>query len=128
MTPGDERFSTGALTIDAVFAGPGSALVLKWRGKSTDRMASKLLGPFLGAALDRARTLGVPLEMHFEELDYLNSSTVTALIQLVQDARNKSVRLAIVFDSRVRWQRLTFDALKVFVTGDGAFELRATSN
>lgn len=127
MTTGEERFSTGALTIDAEFAGPGSALTLKWRGKSTDRMASKLLAPFLGAAIDRARTLGVPLELHVEGLDYLNSSTVTAIIQLIKDARGKSVRLAVVFDPRLRWQRLTFDALKVFASGEGWFELRPTS-
>ena len=127
MATGDDRFSNGVLTIDAEFVGPGSPLTLTWRGKSTDRAASKLLGPFLIASIDRARTLGVPVEMHFEKLDYLNSSTVTAIIQIAQDARRKSVRLAIVFDPSLRWQRLTFDALKVFVTGDGAFELRPTS-
>lgn len=125
MATGEDSFSAGALTIDAVLA--GSTLTLTWRGKSSDRMASKLLAPFLATAIDRARTESVPLELHFEGLDYLNSSTVTAIIQAVQRARNKSVRLSVVFDPRLRWQRLTFDALKVFVTGDGWFELRPTS-
>jgi hypothetical protein len=128
VTSGEDRFSTGALTIDTVLAGPGSALTLTWRGKSTDRMASKLLGPFLARAIDRARTHGAPLELHFEGLDYLNSSTVTAIIQAIQGARDKSVRLAVVFDPRLRWQRLTFDALKVFAGGDGGFELRPTTH
>lgn len=90
-------------------------------------MASKLLGPFLAGAIDRAHAQGVPLELHFEGLDYLNSSTVTAIIQAIQGARDKAVRMAVVFDPRLRWQRLTFDALKVFVSGDGWFELRPTS-
>lgn len=122
-----DRFSAGALTIDAVLAGPGSPLTLTWLGRSTDRMAAKLLGPFLGQAIERARSQGVPLELHFEGLDYLNSSTVTAIIQIVQRARDRSVRLAVVFDPSLRWQRLTFDALRVFATGDGWFELRPTS-
>lgn len=124
MTAGEERFSAGGLTIDSVQAA-GSALTLTWRGKSTDRAASRLICPFLASAVDRAGADGVPLEMHFEQLDYLNSSTVTAIIQIIQIAHVKSVRLAIVFDPRLRWQRLTFDALKVFARGDGWFAMRA---
>lgn len=127
MTAGEDRFSAGGLTIDGAQAGPGAALTLTWRGKSTDRAASKVISPFLARAVDSAGAQGVPLEMHFERLDYLNSSTVTAIIQIIQLAHDRSVRLAIVFDPRLRWQRLTFDALKVFARGDGWFEMRAAA-
>jgi hypothetical protein len=60
----------------------------------------------------------VGLELHFEELDYFNSSTITSLIQLIQEARAKGIPLTYVYDPALRWQKLSFDALRVFV-GDG---------
>jgi hypothetical protein len=98
-----------------------------WSGKSNDRHPGKILGPYFAKMLDRVATQSVPLELHFETLDYLNSSTITAIIQLIQDARAKAVKLVIVFDPSRRWQKLSFDALKVFARDDGLMELRPTN-
>jgi hypothetical protein len=64
-----------------------------------------------------------PVEVHFEHLEYFNSATVTVIVQMIHDARARSVRLSLVYDPTLHWQRLSFDALRVFAK-DGMMEIR----
>jgi hypothetical protein len=121
----DDRLSAGDLTIDPVQTQRGTPIGLLWKGKSNDRHPGKILGPYFSRMLDLASAQQVPLELHFETLEYLNSSTITAIIQVIQDARARSVKLVLAYDPSKRWQKLSFDALKVFVRDDGLIELRA---
>ena len=124
MLSAEDKLLSGDLTIEAVQRGAGAPLGLVWTGKSNDRQPGKILGPYFGKMLERAAAEGFPLELHFETLDYLNSSTIAAIIQMIQDSRARGVKLAIVFDPSRRWQKLSFDALRVFVRDDGMIELR----
>ncbi len=126
MLGATEQLSAGDLTIVPRQSGAGAALELLWSGKSNDRQPAKILGPYFGRMIEHARSQSVPMELHFETLDYLNSSTITAIIQVIQDARAQGVKLVIVFDPGRRWQKLSFDALRVFVRDDGLVELRPT--
>jgi hypothetical protein len=111
----------GDLTIEVV---PDSLPIrLVWLGKSNDRQPGKVLQPFFASALEAAFTKKTGLELHFEKLEHFNSSTVTAIIQLVQEARQKGVKLTLAFDPSLKWQRLSFDALRVFVKNDGLLEM-----
>lgn len=114
----------GDLEIDAVEDEASRLVVLTWRGKSNARQADKVIGPYLEAALSRAQQLAGVLELHFEQLAHFNSSTIASVIQLIQLARARQARLVIYSDPRRQWQRLSFDALRVFVRPDGLFELR----
>jgi hypothetical protein len=104
---------------------PGDAVRLRWAGKSNDRQPAKTVGPYLHTALNEAARSGGALELCFESLQHLNSSTIALIVELVQRARQKGVRLALVYDPRVRWQKLSFEALRVFAK-DGLLELRPT--
>lgn len=126
MLGSEEKLSAGDLTIVPRQARAGAALELVWSGKSNDRQPGKILGPYFNKAIQHAASQSVPLELHFETLDYLNSSTITAIIQVIQEARGRGVKLVIVFDPNRRWQKLSFDALRVFVRDDGLVELRPT--
>lgn len=121
-----EPLAVGDLTIDAV-EDEASRVVLTWRGKSNARQADKIVGPYLEGALARSQALGGPLELHFEHLAHFNSSTIASVIQLIQTARARGARLVVYSDPRRQWQRLSFDALRVFVRPDGLFELREGS-
>jgi hypothetical protein len=87
---------------------------LDWKGKSNDRQPRKILDPFFVQVSDAALDQKAGVEMHFEALEYFNSSTITAIIQLIQDLRAKKVSLEIQYDSSIKWQKLSFDALKIF--------------
>jgi hypothetical protein len=126
---GVESFVIGDLRIEAKLVDePGDlrSLCLSWHGKSNARQADQLLLPYLGRALDRAVADGRLLELHFETLSHFNSSTIASLIQLIQSAQARTARMVVVFDPRRQWQRLSFDALQVFVGQDGCFELRTS--
>jgi hypothetical protein len=44
------------------------------------------------------------------------------VFELIQEARAKSVPLLINYDGKVTWQKVTFEALRVFVKHDGLLE------
>jgi hypothetical protein len=98
---------------------------LAWSGKSNDRQPGKALDPFFAAVVKEATEKGVGIEMRFERLEHFNSATITSLIGLVQQARSKGIKLALVFDKTLKWQKLSFDALRVLGKGDGLLEIRS---
>src|SRR5687768_7346255 len=105
---------SGALSIDVRAVDGPARLELTWRGKSNDRYPAKLLAPFFGEVLAAAQRESRLVELRFDALEHFNSSTVGALIELIQRAREAKVRLIVGYDAQIGWQRLSFDALKVF--------------
>ena len=118
-----ERFTTGELTIEP--RERPDAVELCWLGKSNARAADRLVGAYLEQALGRARELGVALELRFEKLLHFNSSTIASVIRLIEAARAHKTRLVLYSDPSREWQRLAFDALRVFVQPDGLFDVRS---
>jgi len=114
----------GDLRIEAVADEISPAVQLMWRGKSNNRHPGEALAPYFRDALATAGARKVPVELHFEKLEHFNSSTITAIIQLIQDARARSIKLVLVYDQGLKWQKLSFDALRVFAK-DELLELRA---
>lgn len=127
MAPGVEALRAGDLRIDVDELAEPPRLVLRWSGRSADRYPGRALGPFFAEALARAEALGAEVELRFHALEHFNSSTITAVIELLQDARRRGVRLVVAYDGSLKWQRLCFDALRVFVQGDALLELRPTA-
>ena len=119
-----EELRAGDLHITADTGAAESPIRLTWLGKSTDRYPAKILMPYLGKALAAAAERKTSVELHFEKLEHFNSSTITALIQLIQEGRQAGVTLAFVHDPMLKWQKLSFDALRVFAK-DGLLEIRA---
>ncbi|RYE92066.1 MAG: hypothetical protein EOO75_07505 [Myxococcales bacterium] len=118
-----EDLIAGDLKIQVVQRAPAT-LELLWTGKSNARNPTATLQPYFSQALAVAAEQKHALELHFEKLEHFNSSTITAIIQLIQEARTKGVKLTIVFDHGVKWQKLSFDALRVFSKGDGLLEFK----
>jgi hypothetical protein len=116
----------GDLTID-VDDGTAGVLRLDWRGKSNHRQPDTVLAPFFADVTSRAVSGQRALEMHFEQLEFFNSSTITAIIQYVKELRDRKVKLTVSFDERHRWQKIFFDALCIFDKGDGLFTIRSSS-
>ena len=68
------------------------------------------------------------LEQSLIELVKIRASQINGCAYCInmhtQDARKHGVRLVFVFKQSARWQKVTFEALRVFVKDDGLFELR----
>lgn len=116
LVAGDLRLAVNPARADAI--------ELAWLGRSNDRYPGKLLAPYWQTALIEAAERAVPIELHFEKLEHFNSSTISVLIQFIQEARNRGARLVMVYDQALKWQKLSFDAMRVFVT-DELFQLRS---
>ena len=119
-----ENLAAGDLTVEAVTPTAGGPIQLLWQGKSNDRHPGKILGPFFASVLGVAAEERTAIEMHFEKLEHFNSSTITAVIQVIQDARKRGVKLVFVYDQGLKWQKLSFDALRIFEKPDGMLTFR----
>lgn len=120
-----DSLTEGDLSIE-VDEAPDGAIRCVWKGKSSARQPGKVLSPYFESLLSAAADKGAALEMHFDRLEHFNSSTITALIRLIQSARKSKVRLVMVYDQNLKWQRLSFDVLRVFEKSDDLFRLRAS--
>jgi hypothetical protein len=106
-----DQFTLGDLNAKLERDGTG-ILAIRMTGKSASREAGKVLAPMLDRALELARTESRLLSMRFEALEYFNSSTIAALVQFIRAAQEAGVSLEVVYDSRQKWQSMSFDALK----------------
>ena len=117
-----EGFATGELLID-VREKDASTLACIWQGRSTDRDPGAALNPYFETLLEAARERDASLEMRFESLEHFNSSTIASLIRFIQTARSRAVPLTLVYDASLKWQRLSFEALRVLDKNDRLLEL-----
>jgi hypothetical protein len=119
-----ERQIFGDLTI-AVDRATSGWLSLAWTGRSNSRDPAHVLDPLFRSIADEAQANDKSVEMRFDELEFFNSATITSLIQFVQEMSRRETRLVLIFDSARRWQKLSFEVLRIFEKADGLLELRA---
>lgn len=89
-----------------------SALHVRLAGRSASREAGKALAPLFDGILGDAKAEGRALFLHFEGLEYFNSSTIAALVQFIRAVSDRQVPLTLVYDGKQRWQAMSFDALR----------------
>lgn len=112
----------GELTIEPRHDEPG-AVDLFWRGKSNDRHPARTVVPYVVDVLAHAHAEQAVVNLHFELIEHMNSSTITAIIQIIQEAKVRGAQLAILFDPCKTWQKLSFEALGVFAKDGGTLRL-----
>lgn len=117
-----QELRSGELQIDARIE--PERVHLAWQGRSSARDPRSVLVPYFERAISVAHERAVPVEMHFEDLAYFNSSTIAALIDGIRLASERGVPVVMVYKQDVRWQRMSFDALRAF-TRQHDFQLRA---
>jgi hypothetical protein len=118
-----DNLQSGDLTIE-VAETPDAVVRCTWKGKSNERNPPEVLKPWFEKLLADVGGKQGTIEMHFEKIEHFNSSTITALIRLIQSCRKSNIKLVMVYDQTLKWQRLSFDALRVFEKNDDLFHLR----
>ena len=73
---------------------PGQ-LVLNWLGRSASRSPGAVLHPWFEELFGVARDRGTSVEMRFERLEHFNSSTIAVLIQLINSAQDRRIKIAL---------------------------------
>ncbi len=100
------------------------SIVATWTGKSVDRNPSKFLRPMLADILQRSNGAKKKIILDFQKLDFMNSSTITPIIKILERAKRSKVRLIVKYNKLLKWQDLSFSALKIFQTEDKRIEVR----
>ena len=99
-------------------------IYVEWQGKSTARDPGRFILPVLSRALGLADEQGKAVVLDFCKLEYMNSSTVTPLIRILDRAKRGNTLLTVVYNRALKWQMLNFTALEVFHTQDERIHIR----
>jgi hypothetical protein len=112
-------FTNNKLTIEVTES--SDRIVFTFKGKSVDRDPGNFLTPLIQEGLNRAQSKTV--ELNFIHLEYMNSSTVTPIIKLLNEVEVGKQTISIVYAKQHKWQELSFSALKIFQTRDKRIEV-----
>ena len=105
----------GDLTIDVEEPSP-DRIVLRWKGASNTRDPGSALKVFFDIVFAEASGRKAAVEMHFEDLSFFNSSTVSALLRVVAEAGRLSLPMILHYDGSLRWQSHNFEGIKALAS------------
>jgi hypothetical protein len=91
----------------------GQKNIITWIGKSEARDPSSVINPYFKDIFGKFK--GRDLEIKFEQLKYMNSSTVPPIIQLIKDLEESGIKSTITYDKNSKWQVASFKALETIV-------------
>jgi hypothetical protein len=111
----------GDLRVEARVEGDASRI--DWTGRSNHQDPGAQLTPYLTEVSRRAADAGRVVHMHFERLEFFNSSTISVIIQHVKELRAARTRLEVFYNPHHHWQKVFFDALSMFQKGDGLLKM-----
>jgi hypothetical protein len=97
---------------------------VKWNGKSVERDPSIFIMPILLKVLEMSSESGKTIRIDFTELEYMNSSTITPIIKILERAKRGNTSLKVVYKKSLKWQDLSFSALELFQTTDQRVEIQ----
>jgi hypothetical protein len=105
------RVGLGELRIAAEREGT-DRIEVQLTGKSSSRDAGRELQPVFEKLMSAAKEERRTLVLHFEKLEYFNSSTIAALVQFIRTAQQASVSMIVRYDAALKWQAISFEALR----------------
>ena len=117
-----EVFVNGALKIEVKVN--NDTINVNWTGKSIDRKPDKFISPILVNVFKLCSTDDKRIIFDFCKLDYMNSSTITPIIKILERAKRGTGKITIHYDGTLKWQDLNFSALGIFQTQDQRIEIK----
>lgn len=100
------------------------SITINWSGKSIDREPGKFITPILVNAIKRSSGLNKKIIVDFRDLAYMNSSSITPVIKILERAKRGRTQIRVVYKKCLKWQDLSFSALEIFETNDGRVEIK----
>ncbi|MBI4978360.1 MAG: hypothetical protein HZC28_12845 [Spirochaetes bacterium] len=111
-----ERYDNDMLHIE-IFKDERS-LTMHFTGKSILRNPAEFVMPIVLNALTEAKNRGQRLVLDFRDLLYMNSSTLTPVIKILEKARVSDGEVTVLYNKAMKWQDISFSALGIFQTND----------
>jgi hypothetical protein len=114
-------YSSSLLSIDV--QEDETTITAEWKGKSIEREPHKFITPILVREIKKCSDRNKRLVLDFQRLEYMNSSTITPIIKILERAKRGTTRITVRYDQAQKWQELIFSALTIFTTKDDRVEL-----
>lgn len=111
-------YQAGDLAITVVESKDPARLFLQLDGRSIERDPRLTLGVFLSEVLASAKTSRSDIELHCQRLTYINSATISCLVEFIRNCIVQDVRLTLRYSGALAWQRSCFKALSVLAKDD----------
>jgi hypothetical protein len=122
MVNNTEKFASHFLTLEKIVG--DTSITIRFIGKSNERNPSKFISPILSDVLHQSDSGNKEIVLDFKELEYMNSSTITPILKILDKAtREKNYRITIVYRQLLKWQDLSFSALKIFELKDNKIKI-----
>jgi len=96
---------------------------MHWSGKSIDRKPSIFLTPLLLKVVKKCGDQKKKMIMDFCEIEYMNSSTITPIIKILERAKRSEISVKVEYLASLKWQDLIFSALEIFQTKDNRIQI-----
>ncbi len=119
--PHIETFTSSKLTLTV--KENGSNIEITFTGSSTEREPGRFITPVLNEAIQNSIKYSKGVIINFAELEYMNSSTITPIVKILEGAKNSSGTISVRYNSLKKWQELCFSALRIFETKDHRIEI-----
>jgi hypothetical protein len=100
------------------------SIVVSWSGKSVEREPGKFITPILVNVIRKSSGLDKKVILDFRALAYMNSSSITPVIKILERARRGRTQIRVVYRKSLKWQDLSFSALQIFRTKDRRVEIK----
>ncbi len=102
-------------------------IVARFLGKSLLKEPGGFMMPVLLDLLSRSNDGEKRVVLDFTRLSYMNSSTLSPVIKILERARLGRLRVAVLYDKSLKWQDISFSALVIFQTQDLRIEIRGVA-
>lgn len=102
-----ENFEHGSLKIE--LSKRGRYVTMTWLGQSDDRNPAESLMPYLNGLIGDLKETRLTID--FTKLEYMNSSTVPPIVQLLKTLDVNEIQTVITYDAQSHWQRASFKGL-----------------
>ena len=100
------------------------AISVGWKGKSTERNPGSFITPILLKILKNSSDANKRIVLDFRNLQYMNSSTITPIIKILERAKKSKKYLTVLYDKSLKWQELNFSAIEIFQTKDQMIQIK----
>ncbi|GAH62888.1 unnamed protein product [marine sediment metagenome] len=101
-----------------------TSINIKWTGVSIEREPSKFITPILVNAIKNSSDRNKRIILDFRELAYMNSSTITPVIKILERAKRGETQIEVLYQKSMQWQDIIFSALEIFQTKDRRVEIK----
>jgi len=105
-----------------------NSITMVWTGKSTNRKPSEFISPILADTIKKSNATKKRIMLDFRKLDYMNSSTITPIIKILERAKRGAIQITLLYNRSLKWQDLSFSALEIFQTKDSKVEIKGVDN